>query len=68
MKYTDRYAVVLQINLKSDDGKIVNNSFEIIPCVTYTDDYHWQPDVLEDHEELMRVNAFMRGERDTPHQ
>lgn len=67
MKYTDRYTAILQINIKSYNGEVVNTSFEVVPCITYASERPWQPAVLSEYDELLRVNAFMRGERDTPH-
>lgn len=67
-KYPDKYTAILQISIRSDNGEIAGTTYEIIPCVTYTEDKPWQPAVLSEYEELSRVNAFLRGERDTPNE
>lgn len=66
-RYPDLYTAVVQINIRSDKGKIVSTSYEVVPYLTYSESKPWQPADIKDAEVMSKLNAFIRGDRATPH-
>ena len=59
--------VIYKVVLEVQDGKVIGETTEIIPCTVYTGDINnWQPAILEDGEEKQLVLDFMAGKRSTP--
>lgn len=67
-RYPDQFTAILKINVRSDNGNIVAKSYEVIPYLTYTEGNPWQPAQIKDSEDMSMLNAFIRGERATPHE
>lgn len=66
-RYPDPYTAILQVNIRSDKGKIVSTSYEVSPYRTYSENKPWQPTDIKDAEEMSKLNSFIRGDRATPH-
>lgn len=60
--YHEDYTVLLQVELKSRDGRLIEAEYNMIPCHTADGEQAWKPIPVTDAEKLERVMAFLRGE------
>lgn len=60
-KYPEKYTALLDVRIKSDGGEIIGVEYELIPCLTYSEEKPWQP-IIAEGEEYSNVMAFMNGE------
>ncbi len=56
--------IVYRLTLKVVDDELFSVSDEVIPCYVYTDLY--KPGIIENEAEIAAVEAFLRGETDSP--
>lgn len=56
--------IVYRHTLTVVGDEVTNTSEEVIPCYVYTELY--KPGIIEDEAEISAVEAFLRGEADTP--
>ena len=57
--------IIYKLLLTIDDGKVVSEETNIIPCYVY--DSPWQPKIITDEVEKKKVLDFMAGERELPY-
>ena len=60
--YHEDYTALLQVELRSRDGKLTGAEYSLIPCHTADGEQTWKPIPVTDTENLERVSAFLRGE------
>jgi hypothetical protein len=59
--------IIYQYKIEIVDGEAAGKSYNIIPCYVYTGDTNnWQPDVIQDENQINRVLSFMNGELPHP--
>ncbi len=63
-KKEENRTIVYRHHITVTDGEITAVSDEVIPCYVYTDIY--KPGIITNEEEIEAVNAFLRGERESP--
>lgn len=66
-RYTEKYSCVLRVTVKGKNGKMNEFVPELIPVCNYGDDTPWQPYIVgEKDSERLHLDAFLRGEEESP--
>ena len=59
--------MIYQYTIEVVDEEVASKSYNIIPCYVYTGSANnWQPDIIEDEDQINRVLSFMKAELSDP--
>lgn len=59
--------IIYQYTIEVVDDEVASKTYNIIPCYVYTrSTNNWQPDIIEDEDQINRVLLFMKAERSDP--
>lgn len=66
-RHPENRTIIYQHAITVKGGKMVSQSYKMIPCYVYVGDMNnWQPDVIKDEEQKKRVLSFMHGQIKSP--
>ncbi len=65
-KYPEKYAALLDVWIKVNEGEITELECSLLPCRTYDEQNPWKPFLLTEGEECRAVQFFLIGASDSP--
>lgn len=65
-KYAEKYTALLILEVRADNGEIMEIEYDIIPCETYDSEHEWCPSVISDTDEGKSVLEFMLNSGEFP--